>query len=314
MFRGGVKAVRYTGVYAAVAVASLIAVPNAAASSEASRNLSKDSIEQFVDRVHDKFGLTIDAEDYELRARDGETLIVRKDAPAIDVRTTAVNAQSSDDERIEKTFTLGKSSPPNPTEARRQAAEGDVTIQQGISWYQSDCWSNSHAPLEDEDDAGWMDACTQWGDMNYQAATRANYAFRMYGTCKPGEADFYEITGCWVDTVKHSDSARLYWNDWSPKSTVDLGGCGQVQLQVGVGPVSGGAIISTCDKIVPERGAAPADMRTRWVGDAYWKDEVRQTGQIVGVGVDYGETIGIASSFGYSYSPCSFSSLLDLCG
>lgn len=301
------------GLGAALATALVVTLPTIPASAE--RATAGKSIDQFVERVHDKFGLKIDATDYEMRSHGEETLIVRKDASMTATQKLAATAPESDgQERLGRSFTQGKSSPPTPAEARKQAVEGDMRVQQGIGWYEPECWSNNNPPLTDPDDAGWMDACWQWGDMNYVGATRANFAFRMYATCKPGEANFYELVECYVDTVEHPDSAPLVWNDWSPKSTTDLGGCGQVQLQVGVGPVVGGATVSTCEELIPERETAPADMRTRWVGDAYWKEDVRETGQIVSVGVAWGQVVAIQPSFGYFYSSCSFGDVLDLCG
>ncbi|SFO80544.1 hypothetical protein SAMN05421810_1018 [Amycolatopsis arida] len=300
------KRLRRIGVCLAAGVALLIAASPAWATAGEFRSES-EAIEEFVDRIHERFGLVVDGSDYETRNHGQAVYIVRKGAPVTATRSTELGHRASGDQpRLEKSFSPGLSSPPTPTEAKIQVDQGEVTVQQGIAWYQPECWSNNNPPLTDPKDAGWMDACWQWGDMNYSGASRANFAFRMYATCKPGEADYYELKECYVDSVRHSTSAPLVWNDWSPKSTVDLGGCGQVQLQVGVGPVTGGATVSTCEELIPEREVDPADMRTRWVGDAYWKDEVRETGQIVSIGVAYGAQAVIQPSFGYFYAECSW--------
>src|ERR1700754_4630794 len=111
---------------------------------------------------------------------------------------------------IEEIVTPGPTSPPTPDEAARMKASGDVTIMQETVWFQPVCFSR----LTDPDDAGRMDACAKWGDMNYAGQTRDNWAFHIYGSCWPGGADFYEVTECYIDTVKDSSSVPLFWNDW----------------------------------------------------------------------------------------------------
>lgn len=299
----------------AITIAAILSssAPAISEPEEYSPALEEALIQEFVYRVQGRFNVRIEAADYEVRSNQGQNIIARKDAPI--TKIDIVDSSSPhDNNRKDVNISPGVSQPPTPAEARRQFINGDVTIQQETAWHQPYCWSNDNPPVTDVHDAGWMDACWQWGSMNYSGATRDNWAFRVYATCKPGGANFFEVVGCYVKSFKGGGSDPLFWNDWSPKSTTDLGGCGQIQLEVGIGPVTGGATVSTCEKLVPQRGAAPADMRTEWVGDAYWPEDVRETGQIIGIGVAFNQQASAGITFGYSISSCTFGDITDLCG
>lgn len=150
--------------------------------------------------------------------------------------------------------------------------------------------------------------------MNYTGETRQNWAVHMYASCWPGNANFWEVTECYVDTVRHSSSGTLFWNDWSPKGTLDLGGCQSVSLGISAGPVSGGWTHNFCGKIIPEKGPDAADMRTRMVEDIYYTDEVREVAQIIGIGAPFGHNVVLQPSYGYFYQSCTPGNPIDWCG
>ncbi len=293
---------RFSMLCAAAALASGAAVPASAASSNGDE-IPKEIL-LFADRMEEKFGLPIDGTDYELRHEGGEVWIVHKEAETPEVKTVG-NTQSTTDGQaaVEKVVALGSTKPPTSVEVKRQQEAGEVTIMQDTEWYQPVCFSR----LTDPEDAGTMDACYKWGDMNYSGQTRQNWAFHFYGSCWPGGADFYEIKECYVDTVKHSTSGTLYWNDWSPRGTIDLSGCGSFTLGIAAGPVNAGWTHNSCGEIIPEKGSAAADMRTRMVDDIYWTDEVREVAQIIGIGAAYGDDVVLSPTYGYFYAPCSWS-------
>lgn len=293
----------------ATVTASALAIPASATRPE--ERQAPAEIHAFVDRVEAKYGVSIDSADYELRRNGGETWILRKDAKTPQVTTVRHEGKAeSEPDVIEEVVTPGLASPPTPGEAAKMKAAGEVTITQDTAWYQPTCW----ARLSDPEDAGHMDACAKWGDMNYSGETRQNWAYHMYASCWPGGANFWEVTECFVDTVRDSSSGTLFWNDWSPKGTLDLGGCQSISLGVSAGPVNGGWTHNFCGRIIPDKGSEAADMRTRLDEELYYTDEVREIAQIIGIGAPFGQNVVIQLSYGYSYRPCTPGNPIDWCG
>jgi len=140
----------------------------------------------------------------------------------------------------------------------------------------------------------------------------------MYASCAPkDDAWFTELDECYVSTKKSPTSDPLVWHDWSPKSSQDPGGCGNLSLSVAAGPVTATMNLATCEELIPTKGEEPADFRVNWVGDAYWDGDVRETGLLHAVGfANPGSNIMVlAFDYGYIYSSCNPPpDLIDQCG
>lgn len=127
-------------VVVATVTASALAIPAGAATPEERQATAE--IHAFVDRVEEKFGVTIDSADYELRRSGGETWILRKDAKTPQVTTVRHGGQAEDEpDVIEEVVSPGSASPPTPGEAARMEAAGEVTITQETAWYQPVCYA-----------------------------------------------------------------------------------------------------------------------------------------------------------------------------
>lgn len=286
-----------------LAVLALSGLPGNAQAIE-TRGPSADEsakIRNFVERIHKNWGVELDPADYEVVYDRFGSSIKPIDAPPLIVTVKNGSIQLS-----------------SPIVAPAANPDDVVTIQQGVSWYEEKCWER----ITDPDNVGYMDMCSQWGDVTYTGATKRNMVHKMKATCahRPlsGANVYFELDECYVDSVKASSSPTLYWRDWSPDTTMDLGGCGTVSLSITVGPVSTGTNFNTCEVITPAKGAAAADMRTTWIGDAWFvtpdHPEARRTGQLIGIASAKGTNPGLYLRWGYKYSTCDPAGIVDQCG
>ncbi|UJW36922.1 hypothetical protein L3Q67_44975 (plasmid) [Saccharothrix sp. AJ9571] len=284
---------------------ALLVTPGAAVAAESTVDQQADvrAVSDFVQRVHDRWGLTIDPLDYQVTHVEDGTVIHRKDEAVPGVSVTATDRGVQVEGRSMVTA-------PSREEMKAQEDAGLITIQQETKWYQPKCYERHH----DGENVGWLDACGAFGDMNYAGQTRDNMAYKMYASCgamKNGHP-FKELDECYVGIDSYGPEA---WNSYSPSSTQYLQPCGDIPLSVTIGPVTAGHVVKTCGKLVPEPEAEPGDMRATWVGDAYWAEDVRETGLLASVGIPPHLTWSLISNWGFVYSECQLPPvIIDTCG
>ncbi|MGN9914220.1 hypothetical protein ACTMTJ_42500 [Phytohabitans sp. LJ34] len=250
-----------------------------------------NAIRNFVERVNSKWKLGIKAHDYEVRSGDAGCVIQPKDASSVTTQAGARSAGTS----MTTTTTTTIAVPP------AKSVDGGVTIQQDTKWQEPQC-----RELTDPEGAGFMQTCLQWGNMDYQGATRRNLAVRTYASCgaRAGSSIFQQISECYVSTEPYGSGSTWVWNDWSPKSTAQLNPCGTVGLSIGVGPVSASSSVNTCEKLVPARGSVPSDFRATWMGESYYAEDVRETGALIAFGIPHGGDGSITWKNGYTIQEC----------
>jgi len=260
-------------------------------------------IVEFAERIEDKFGIVIDRSAYEIRAEGRDSFIVHEDVSDLRISSRRVGDATRDEVSIADLRT------PTAEEARVQVENGLATVKQDVVWYEPVCYTRI------EDSHGHMDSCAGWGNMNYENQTRQNWALRMWGSCWPhDDAWFTELIECQVATHPNPNPP-LVWNEYSPQHTEELGGCGNVSLTVGAGPVSATLNVGTCEKLVPVPGDQPGEMAAKWVGDAYWDDDVRGTGLLISIGNAYGTTVSMGVSRTFVWSDCNPPpDVIDQCG
>jgi hypothetical protein len=289
-------------------VAALLVLPSSlggipAASAEAGQAISSADatlINEFVGRINTKWQLGIKPADYEVQRDEGMSIVKPRNAPR--VHTSAVR---NDVGGTSSGSTTTIAPPPPQLDSR-------AGIQQETLWYTPTCYGR----LSDALGVGYMDTCSQWGDMNYQGQTRWNYAFRAYATCgaaSPGQV-YLEVDECYVDTVRRPGSPQQFWNDWSPRSTQQFNPCGTYQMEIAWGPVTGARQVSTCEQLVPDKGADPADFRSTWIGDSYYHSDVRETAFVISTGTPIGSVPSMTLTWSYVYSYCEPGGIFDPCG
>lgn len=251
--------------------------------------LARSEIEEFAGRIHSRWGVTVNPANYEVAIISGVKVVKPKGAP--------LTVQKHEDSKGNGSLTMSA-----PSAAPPAPASDALSIQSEPQWYEPTCY----ARLADADGVGWMDTCSQWGEMDYAGATRRNVAFKMYATCSAtGRVYTKELDDCYVDSIKSATSATWYWNDWSPKSTVSLSNCGDITLTVGYGGVGGSYTLHTCEKLVPLKGTAGGDFRATWYGESYKSTDARETAMLLAIGHDWSATnIGLDLTWGYHYSSC----------
>ncbi|WP_146103638.1 hypothetical protein [Nonomuraea solani] len=283
---------------------ALVVLPPGTGSAGTSRPVSPEcgstsdqqtAIRELVQRTNDRLKVSVKAEDYEVQS-DGTNCVVkpRGSGPV----TTEVVTDSAG----RKTITA---------KAKLEAAPaikagGNATIQQDAQWWQPTCY----AAYEDAARVGIMNPiCFQWGSMNYTGATRWNYVARMYATCaaRKGGPDFWQVYTCSVGTRPQDTSPPLVLNDYSPRSTQTLSGCQNVPLNITAGPVSTGVFVNTCDKLalIKEPSANRPEMEVAWQGRAYWAEDKRETGFLLGMGSPIGQSPQMWAVWSMGVGPCS---------
>ncbi|MET8062476.1 hypothetical protein [Micromonospora sp. NPDC005313] len=259
-------------------------------------------IQEFADRVHDRWGLKIDPSAYEVVVINGVESVHPKGMP-LNVEET------SDGKGGGSTFL---STP--VTAPARPRLDRIATLASEPAWYTPTCYARL---TDSPEHVGWMDSCSQWGEMDYASSTRRNLALKVYASCGANSGNISrEIDECAVETKPIAGNTTFYWNDWSPKSTVQLSDCGDIGLSVGYGGVGASYTIHTCDKLVPRKGQEGGDFTSTWKGSAYWQDDVRETALLIAIGHDYdGRTVALNIRRGYKYSFCNLPpNVIDTCG
>lgn len=275
-------------VVASFAAITLVLVAPVAAG--ASPEPGRGEIAAFVERVHDRWGVTIDPANYEIATVDGVTVIRPKGAP-VDVRP--------DDPAGDALETSVLVAPPavSASGARLMKKLADP------DWYEPTCF----ARVTDDEKVGRMDACAQFGEMNFSGATRRNVAFRMYASCwVRGDSPLdKEIDDCYVASKRGDNSGKWYWNDWNPRSKLEVGNCQDVTLTIGFGGVGAEHLLRACDTLIPVKGEAGGDFRVTWEGALYHDGDMRETAMLIGIGHDWNDAdVGLGVAFGYHYSDC----------
>lgn len=257
-------------------------------------------IRDFVARMHARWGLSIIPSDYEVQF-DQHGITIKPNGATLRTSVTSNASGGSSGGSVDHMTTMAA---PTPNEAREQVAHGLTTVQQDTVWYQPECY----ARLTDSEGVGYMDTCSMFGEMNYQGATRRNMAFRSYATCgaRDGGPEFMQVGGCTVHSMRNNvlDSPELFWNDWSPKSSSNLGSCESISLSIGIGPVSAGATVNTCEELIPRKGEDPANLRVSWNGKSYYGSDVRETGLLIGIGSSFGTSPNLNIAWAYRFDHC----------
>ncbi|MFI7454080.1 hypothetical protein ACIBQX_41780 [Nonomuraea sp. NPDC049714] len=284
------------------ATVMLIAAPVPAGSATGSRTSpsacdhigDKDAaIRDFVEGIKKDWKLDVNARNYEIQAHGAECAIQPKGARPITSGTEARSGGSTTSMTTVETM---------PTSAT--PADGGATIQQDVDWQEPSCYE-----WEDAEHIGWMRACGQWGRMDYEAATRKNYAFRMYASCHAlAGHPFDQVNGCYVAAEPFANDRNIVWNDWDPKATLQFNPCGSLPIGLTVGPFSTSFTITSCDKIVPSDSPRPGvpDLRATWIGKSYYEEDVRQTAALVAFGVpkSYQSSPSILFQRGFTHEEC----------
>jgi len=265
-------------------------------------------IEQFAERVHARWDLTIRQSDYDV--------VTTRRGPLIMDREAMAARRETEGDSEEPTVVTSQVTIPSTERMKQEIADGRTTFQEGVQWREPKCM----ARLGDKDGEGWMDICYQQGYMDYAAKTRDNWAWRWYGSCAPveGGPDHMEMDECYIRLWQNENvDPRIVWNAWDPQATVNLPDCGDVSMSVTAGPVSAGQSIHTCEKLVPKKGVKAGDMQATWIGDAYWAEDVRGVGFMVSIGIPFGEPEAKMTYYyqwGYKYSMCNLPpSAFDQC-
>jgi hypothetical protein len=226
-------------------------------------------VDQFVNRVHDKWKLNISATDYKAQP-DGDSLLVipRTGAVPRHVRVHGVDM-----------LAVGGvvQSPPRST----------VRPLDNPSWGQPTCYSriNLFSKIDSSLVDGWADACAQTGTVTYANQLGWDALLKEWQTCATTGADGfqYNLTACNMAFAPGSTGDEfLSWDDWSPKSTVTQNPCASVTLSVSVGGIGGSLGINLCDTLNPVKGTTPLDFAADWSGRAP-TGQSRETGDIIGV-------------------------------
>ncbi|MFD1546515.1 hypothetical protein [Nonomuraea guangzhouensis] len=286
------------------AAITLVTLPSGTGAAETSRASASEcgsiseqqaAIHKFVRLTKDRLKLSISAHDYEVQDY-GEGCIVKPRGSAPVTVNVATDASGR------KTVT-GQTDTPTPSAIQ---ADGNVTTQAETQWQQPQCWG----PFEDAARVGIMQPyCFQWGIMNYVGATRWNYAARVYATCgaREGGPDFWQVYACSVGARPSATSAPMVLNDYSPRGSTTLSGCGSIPLNITAGPVSAGTSLQTCEKLALETSPSPTwpQMEVRWIGTSYWSRDKRETGFLLGIGVPIGGTPMFSLSWTLDVGPCS---------
>ncbi|MEU6643201.1 hypothetical protein ABZ863_11685 [Saccharomonospora sp. NPDC046836] len=210
-------------------------------------------IRDFVERVHNKWGLDLNPMDYVVLEDSRGTSITEKSSSSLQVRETAA---SSGGEVIEYQSSLEISD-----------KSGEHAIAQEPVWKAPRCdaralktWEGLHI--------AWLDFCTQWGNMDYAGDPLNHHVvFRGWLTCRSTQ-NFYAVTACGGGMHRAGPSV---WNDWSPKSDLDLPTCRSETLSVTVGPVSASTSYNACERQDMEKGEKVEFMNT-WRGKARASD------------------------------------------
>ncbi|MDX8029391.1 hypothetical protein SK803_04175 [Lentzea sp. BCCO 10_0856] len=297
---------------AMAAVAVAFAATLTATSAQAADFVStadRISLQNFTQTAKARYGIDLNSADYKVSQSAGVRIIHRKDVPTPEASITKMpNGSTRVGARVQHTS-------PSGTEVEKLAAPGEVTVQQEVPWRQPSCFS-----LTDEEDPaniGDMLTCSAWARMSYPGESRFNWGYKVYGTCThTNRINTYELDGCDVQTqqLTFAHSPKLYWNDWSPRGSVDLPNCDDRALSVGWGGVTAGHTTRVCERLNPYPGVDPGTMIAAWIGDA-WNGESREVAFVEAFGAENTLAIEMYNEAYYFYSPCSLiPPSFDLCG
>ena len=267
-----------------------VAVPAYASSDHDQKAADAQTLQKFVQDLHNQWNINIDPAAYEVRKDATGTTVAPKGST---IKATRSNG------RVEYSTVIQA---PNTPAAAAQTANGPVTIQSEPKWYEETCF-------DDENDVAWMHTCFQFGEMEYLNPTRHNMVHRMWARCgaREGGPDFWQLDRCRVQ-ARRSDlpsSPRITVGDFSPGSTISLPSCREVPLSISAGPVSAAMNIHACERIIPSYGFGDVPwMQTQWEGGSYWASQVRETGQLWGISTPLGTNPLLNMQWGYASSTC----------
>ncbi|MEV8440791.1 hypothetical protein AB0425_25730 [Actinosynnema sp. NPDC051121] len=300
------RARRYAALVAGAAVIGLTTTNTAAFASPGeavglTASEQQAAITQTVQAAKERWGLTLDPADYKVVDTGTGIAVQPQGMPNVEV----VKHKNADGSSGAVTASLDVAADP----AR---LDEQLHSQAEISWYAPRCadW------ITDEDDVGKMLKCWQWGRIPYPNGER-NEIYKAYSSCLPTGSGTWlsrEIDECYDNAARDRDGAPFTWHDYSPRSTTTLSTCSDIPLSVTAYGFTAGTVVRTCQKLVPEWGAEPGDFGTRWIGDAWKSEDVRETGHMMALSSPLGYWAGLTANWGYTWSSCSPGGILDPCG
>lgn len=264
--------------------------------------------------VKSRWGVSIDPRDYDVQMTPAGRLVKPK-GPEVAVKVTTESDGSTH---------VAMSAPSDSRDVKQLTPATGSTMQEGVTWPYP-AWCSQF--FSDEDGVGQMRWCHQQGFTTYPGNPKRYWVTKTWATCsaKKGGPDFWEVDECYSGTQRRPglpDSWRLNVHDWNPRSTqYPPGTCGQIPLNVTVGPFSVGHTVNTCEKLVPSPGPREEDFKVRWVGDSYWDTDVRETASLLSISdqAPPGSAHGFPSYYivhvaGYKYSQCNPPpQIIDMC-
>ena len=259
----------------------------------------KARISQLVLSARRQWGIELDGADYKVVDTGDGVAVQPKDLPDMHVTRTENKDGSGS---VTASLDVGA----DPARFR----SGEPQAQAEIEWYQSRCaeW------LHDEHNVGSMKKCWQWGRAPYSNGRR-NEVYKAWSTCLPtGQSATRELDDCWDQEARNSEGGPFELHDWGPRSTTTLSSCGDINLTVTAFGVSAGTVVRTCQKLVPVFGDEDGDFGTKWIGDAYKTEDVRETGHMMALSSNLAEYAGLTGEWGYHYSTCELTGVFDRCG
>ncbi|MEU0880290.1 hypothetical protein ABZ345_16940 [Lentzea sp. NPDC005914] len=225
-------------------------------------------IDEFVNRVHDKWDASIERDDYRVIRELNSVLVVPKGVEPLHVQSNGVDM-----------FQIsGAVNPP----------AGEVTTKEDAVWNRPVCLArhNLANPVFPSVIEAWADACYAAGYIQYPGQSGWDAVFKQYQTCATtGNGLNYHLKQCTMafGPVGNGGGINfLDWNDWSPKSTTYMNPCSQLNLAVSVAGFGAEHAISLCETLNPVKGERPLDFQANWAGDAPTKHH-RETGDLISV-------------------------------
>lgn len=111
--------------------------------------------------------------------------------------------------------------------------------------------------------AGYIDSCWKLYYLSNPPNTGKDYwSLEFWGTAW-GSGWPYGMGWAYVKTVHNTSGSAMSWVDWSPRGTINAGGCVNTSLSVsGILALSYG--ITVCETMTPTKGTAGGDFGSVW--------------------------------------------------
>lgn len=153
--------------------------------------------------------------------------------------------------------------------------------------YDSDAWTPAGGFCWErkQNNTAWFDPCHKWFHRTDDGNPyRSTYALTQYGTGK--SKGIYELDELEVQSWRKTGTPDQDWEDWSPRSDMEVGHCETKTVGVNVAAAYIEKSATLCETWDIHKGEDPADFATRWRGDVSRSE--RETAMFIATSVPNG--------------------------